>query len=130
MKPIELAILITIIILIILLIYYDALYNYFKKIIQKNLNSIYGLLTIFDIIYHAIKLIRKFSISYILKSRLKNSYLFIPISILLAKIFINYNIQFQNNLPNWFHQIINFLIIPAVWELICYVTKIVDDQTR
>lgn len=130
MKKVEIALLIIILILVGILINYDTLAIWTKKYISQRQFKNSKLFIITNKLYNVFQVIRRFSLVYILKSKFYQFYLAMAIAIIATKIGIYYRSQLQEAIPIWLDKSIGFLIVSAAWEIICVVTKMIDERTN
>lgn len=130
MTVIEFFLLIAIFILLLILINYGTLTKVTSKIITSNKNKLAKVSVIFRASYHIFQKARHFSLVSILKNKFNRLYLAIAIAIIIIKISLYYNLITQDSLPIWMTKSTDFLFISAAWELICIVTKFIEDKTN
>ena len=117
-------------ILLLAIIYYDILVKIALNLINNNNYIIIYINNLFTIINKLFRMSRRFSVFYIVKSQLNNYYIFVPLFILACKLVLDHANSTQYSFPNWFSKLINFFVITAGWELLCFVTKIIDDYPK
>ena len=128
MTIIEIFLLIAILILLLILINYKCLTKTTKKIIAANNNKLTKIFTIFKNIYRSFQKTRHFSILYIFKNKFYWLYLVFALVVVIVKISLYYNLIAKASLPIWIIRSTDFLIVTAGWELICIITKFIEDQ--
>lgn len=128
MTSIEITLFVIILILIVVLMNQNNLTNIFISQLAKNQAKINILLRLFKKIYGIFKKARRFSFVYIFKNKFYKFYLVIAISVISIKILLHYNTQAIHSLPIWISKIVDFLIVSSAWELICIITKMIDEK--
>ena len=126
----EIILLIVILLLLGILIYYSFLIKLAKKIHSDFKYSDCQLFSFIIWIYNTFKKIRRFSLVYIFRNRFYKLYLAIAIAVVAVKIIVYYYPQAQQTLPLWLNKSTDFLIVSAAWEIICIITKTIEEKTN
>lgn len=117
-------------VLLLILFFYENISAFIQNAIAKNPTLVNKLLNICKKLYIIFVKFRKFSLSYVLKNRLQKLYILFPISIIILKLSTNYSFVFENFIPQWIHKGIDFFTISAIWELFCFITRIIDNYFK
>lgn len=128
MTSVELVLLVIIIILVIILIQQNFLESAVSKRFSKHRDRINKILAISKKIYNIFKKVRRFSLINIFKNKFSRLYLIAAIGVSLGKIILYFKPQIENNLPVVLNKSLDFLIVSAAWEIICVVTKTIEDR--
>ena len=128
MTSVELVLLTIIIILVFILIQQNFLESAVFKIFSRHRKQVNKILAILEKLYNIFKKARRFSLINILKNKFSRLYLIAAMGILLGKIILYFEPQLENNLPVALNKSFNFLIVSAAWEIICVVTKMIDER--
>ena len=128
MKKIEIALLIIILILVSILIYYNPLIIWLKRHISQRKFKPNKILAILNKLYDTFRVIRRFSLVYALKNRFYKFYLLVAIAIVVTKISIYFHPQIEDSIPILLDKSLDFLIVSSAWEIICIITKTIDDK--
>ena len=123
MTSIEVFLLIFSLILILILFNYSAAGDFANKKIKIG-----TIITFFSKTYRVFQKIRQLSLIYLFKNKFYKVYLLLAITVVVVKLNLHYNSQLNDALPSWTHKAINFLIVSSVWELICIITKLVENK--
>ena len=128
MTSVEIALLAIIIILAIILIQQNFLAGLVFRGFKRRKNFIYKILAILEKLYNIFKRIRRFSLTNIVKNNFFKLYLAVAIGVPLGKIILYFEPQIENDLPVALNKSLDFLFMSAAWEIICVITKIIDDR--
>ena len=127
MTPIEVTLLAISIVLLLILLFYAKISAFLSKIAIRNSTFINKICKTTEKLYNIFTKLRKFSLSYILKNKFQQFYIFIPLLIVGLKISTNHSSTLGNIIPSWMNKSIDFLMVSASWELVCFTTKILDN---
>ncbi len=130
MSAIEIVLLILILLLLSTLFYYDSLIKIVKKKQSKVRLANSKIVTFFRRIYSIFKTIRRFSLVYIIRNKFYRLYLAIAVAVVAIKIIVYYHPPIRQTLPLWLNKSTDFLIVSAAWEIICLITKTIEDKTN
>ena len=128
MTLIEITLFIIILILIVVLINQDNLTNIIRVQRAKHKAKIDITLELLKKLFGIFRKVRRFSLIYIFNSNFYKVYLVFAISVIFTKIFLHYNAHAIFRSPVWLGNIVDFLIVSSAREIICVLTKIIDDQ--